>query len=75
VTKSEKKRYTTYLFPSHLAAIEKIARVSNKSAAQVITEALDTYLTEVGALDKPATVPPSKGDIAQRLSDSSPNKG
>ena len=62
-----KKKYTTYLFSSHLSALEKIARISNKSITQVISEALDTYLLEVGALDKQKTIPPTKGAVAERM--------
>lgn len=57
---SNKKRYTTYLFPRHLAALEEIAALSKKTVTQVLSESLDTYLHEVGAIDSPETTSPSK---------------
>ena len=62
-----KKQYTTYMFPSHFAALQKIAQSSGKSMTQVLTEALDTYLAEVGALDTQETLPPRKEDVKEKL--------
>lgn len=66
---TSKKRYTTYFFPSHFAALERIATVSNKSITQVLSEALDTYLSEVGALpeSEKATIAAQKKDIQRAL--------
>jgi len=64
---SPKVRYTTYLFPRHLAALEEIAELSHKTVTQVLSESLDTYLVEVGALDQPVTMGPAKSAVQKRL--------
>ena len=67
--KAPKKRYTTYFFPRHFAALERIAEASKKSVTQVLSEALDTYLTEVGALEdhERETIAARKEDIRRAL--------
>ena len=67
--KAPKKRYTTYFFPRHFAALERIAGASNKSITQVLSEALDTYLMEVGALreEERETIAARKEDIKEAL--------
>jgi|GEM_PF-6693129 len=67
--KAPKQRYTTYFFPRHFAALEKIAEASSKSVTQVLSEALDTYLEEVGAIkdDERETIAARKEDIRKAL--------
>ena len=70
-----KRRYTTYLFPRHLSALEEIAKLSGKSVTRVLTEVLDTYLSEIGAIESPETTSPSKGALRAWLQRSRTRKG
>ena len=67
ILRKKKERYTTYFFPAHVAALKKIAAVSNKNFSQVVAESLDTYLREVGAIDKQETIPARKEDVKRTL--------
>ena len=65
--RKKKERVTTYFFPNHFSALREIADASGKSVANVLAEALDTYLEEVGAIDTPQTVRPRPEDVREHL--------
>ena len=65
--RTKKERYTTYFFPSHLAGLKRVAEISHRSLPQVLAEAVDSYLVEVGALEKRETLPVSPQDIKKRI--------
>jgi hypothetical protein len=48
--KAQKVEYTTYLLPSHLAALEEIAKFSGQSIERLIADSLDMYLVHMSIL-------------------------
>lgn len=65
--KEKKQRLTTYLFPKHIEAMRQIASMSGKTMTTVLAEALDSYLSEVGAIDETETLGPQKEKVKERL--------